>query len=108
MKRMRLPYWPNSRAARALVAVVLLGAGAHAFALDTASPSINVLIIDETRRGWDKGVLDRHGIASRVSTINKGAHADALREVLRDQNIRMRLATPTACPNLSTRELCAS
>jgi hypothetical protein len=96
------------RAARALVAVALLGAGAHAFALDPAPQSINVLIIDETRRGWDKGVLDRLGIASRVSTINKGTHADALREVLRDQNIRMRLATPTACPSLSTREACAS
>lgn len=105
MKPMKSPCW---RAARALVAVALLGAGAHAFALDAAAPSISVLIIDETRRGWDKGVLDRLGVASRVSTINKGAHADALREVLRDQNIRMRLATPTACPNLSTREACAS
>lgn len=96
------------RAARALVAVGLLGAAAHALALDAAAPSINVLIIDETKRGWDKGVLDRHGIASRVSAINQSEHADALREVLRDQNIRMRLATPTGCPNLSTRDACAS
>ena len=105
MKSMKSPY---ERAARALVAVGLLGAAVHAFALDPAAPSISVVIIDETRRGWDKGVLHRNGIASRVSTINKGAHADALREVLRDQNIRMRLATPTACPNLSTRDACAS
>jgi hypothetical protein len=96
------------RAVRVLVAIALLGAGAHAFALDPAEPSINVVIIDETKRGWDKGVLDRHGIASRVSAINKGEHADALRALLHDQNIKMRLATPTGCPNLSTRDSCAS
>jgi hypothetical protein len=96
------------RAGRALFAVALLGAGSHAFAIDAAQPGLNVLIIDETRRGWDKGVLDRHGIASRVSALNKGKHADALREVLRDQNVRMRLAGPTGCPSASTREACAS
>ena len=105
MKSMGSIYW---RAARALVVVALLGAGAHAFALDAAAPSINVLIIDETKRGWDKGVLDRYGVASRVSPINKGPHADALHELLRDQNVRMRLAMPTGCPNLSTRDACAS
>lgn len=105
MNPLRSPY---GRAARALVAVALLGAGAHAFALDPAEPGITVLIIDETRRGWDKGVLDRHGIASRVSAINKGKHADALREILKDQNVRMRLAAPTACPSASTRDACAS
>jgi len=105
MKPIKSPYW---RAARALVAVALLGAGAHAFALDPASPSISVLIIDETRRGWDKGVLDRYGIASRVSTLNKGEHADALRKALKDENVRMRLATPTACPSGNTRDACAS
>lgn len=91
-----------------LVAIALLGATAHAFALDQAAPSINVLIIDETKRGWDKGVLNRHGLASRVSPINKGEHADALRAVLHDQDIKMRLVTPTGCPNLSTRDACAS
>ena len=69
---------------------------------------INVLIIDETGAAGRRACSTDYGIASRVSTINKGAHADALREVLRDQNIRMRLATPTACPNLSTRDACAS
>ena len=67
-----------------------------------------MIIIDETRRGWDKGVLDRYGIASRVSRINKGAHAEALREALGDQNVRMRLAMPTACPTAGTRDACAS
>jgi hypothetical protein len=96
------------RAARMLAAVALLGASAQAFALDSPSPGLNVVIIDETRRGWDKGVLDRHGVASRVSTLNKGDHADALREILRDQNVRMRLAMPTGCPSASTRDACAS
>ncbi len=108
MKPMKLSFWSYWHPARALVAAALLGAGAHAFALDPASPSINVLIIDETRRGWDKGVLDRYGVASRVSPINKGPHAGALQELLRDQNVRMRLAMPTGCPNLSTRDACAS
>lgn len=108
MKPMHSFDWPFVRTARALVAMALLGVGAHAFALDPAPPSIDVLIIDETRRGSDKGVLYRHGIASRVSSINKGQHADALRELLRDQNVRMRLAMPTGCPNLSTRDACAS
>lgn len=95
--------------ARALLAVALLGAGAHVFALDSAPPaSINVVIIDETARGWDKGVLYRYGIASRASAINKGAHADALRKALRDENVRMRLAIPTGCPTSGTREACAS
>ena len=105
---MNPPRSSYGRAARALVAVALLGAGAHAFALDPASPGITVLIIDETKRGWDKGVLDRHGIASRVSTLNKGDHADSLRRILKDENVRMRLATPTACPSASTRDACAS
>lgn len=96
------------RAGRALLMVALLGAGAHAFALDPAPAAINVIIVDETRRGADKGVLYRYGIASRVSHLNKGVHADALRKALRDENVRTRLATPTACPDASTRDACAS
>jgi hypothetical protein len=91
-----------------LLMAALLGAAAPAFALDAAPPAINVVIIDETDRGWDKGVLDRHGIASRASRINRGAHAEALRDVLGDQNVRMRLAVPTACPAAGTRDACAS
>jgi hypothetical protein len=88
----------------------LLGAAAPAFALDGAvPPGMNVVIIDETDRGWDKGVLNRYGIASRASRINRGAHAEALREALGDGNVRMRLTIPTACPaSSSTRDLCAS
>jgi hypothetical protein len=96
------------RGARALLLVALLGASAHALALDAAPESINVVIIDETPRGWDKGVLNRYGIASRASRINKGAHAEALRQALGDQNIRMRLAVPTACAHASTLTACAS
>lgn len=96
------------RCARALLAVALLGAGAHAFALDPAPASINIVVIDETERGWEKGVLDRHGIASRASNINHGPHAEALRKVLGDENLRARLVIPTGCPSLSTREACAS
>jgi hypothetical protein len=95
-----------SRWARAVFAAALLGAGAHAFAQDAAP--VNVVIIDETERGWDKGVLDRQGIASRSSNINRGSHAEALRQALGDENVRLRLATPTGCPTLSTREACAS
>ena len=95
-------------AAGALLMAALLGTGAHAFALDAAPPGISVVIIDETERGWDKGVLDRYGIASRASRINRGAHAEALREALGDQNVRMRLAVPTACPTAGTRDACAS
>ena len=91
-----------------LLLAALLGASAHAYALDAAPPGMNVVIIDETRRGWDKGVLDRYGIASRVSRINKGAHAEALRVALGDSNIRMRLAVPTACPAAATGDACAS
>ena len=91
-----------------LLLAALLGAGAHAFALDAAPAGINVVIIDETQRGWDKGVLDRYGIASRASRINKGAHAEALRQAIGDQNVRMRLAVPTGCPNAGTRDTCAS
>jgi hypothetical protein len=96
------------RGARALLLAALLGASAHALALDAAPEGINVVIIDETQRGWDKGVLDRYGIASRASRINKGAHAEALRQALGDQNVRMRLAVPTACPSAGTRDVCAS
>ena len=95
--------------ARALLAVALLGAGAHTFALDAAPPApINVVIIDETERGWDRGVLYRHGIASRASNINKGPHAEALRKMMHDENVRIRLAIPTGCPTAGTREACAS
>jgi hypothetical protein len=98
----------SRRAAGALLTAALLCTGSHAFALDSAAPGINVIIIDETKRGWDKSVLDRHGIASRASRINRGAHAEALREALGDQNVRMRLAVPTACPTAGTRDSCAS
>lgn len=91
-----------------LLSAALLVAGAHAFALDAAPAGINVVIVDETQRGWDKGVLDRYGIASRASRINKGAHAEALRQALGDQNVRMRLAVPTACPAAGIRDPCAS
>jgi hypothetical protein len=96
------------RGARALLLAALLGASANALAIDPAPPGINVVIIDETQRGWDKGVLSRYGIASRASRINKGAHAEALRQALGDPNVRMRLAVPTACPNAGTRDVCAS
>jgi hypothetical protein len=98
-----------ARCARALLTVALLGAGTHALALDAAAPApLNVVIIDETERGWDKGVLDKHGIASRASNFNRGPHAQALRKALGDENVRLRLAIPTGCPTSSTRELCAS
>ena len=96
------------RGARALLLSALLGASAHALALDAAPASINVVIIDETQHGWDKGVLNRYGIASRASRINKGAHAEALRQALGDQNVRTRLAVPTACPQAGTHDACAS
>jgi hypothetical protein len=91
-----------------LLLAALLGASAHAFALDAAPRGIEVVVIDETERGWDKGVLDRYGIASRGSRINRGAHAEALRDILRDQNVRMRLVVPTACPSAGTLDACAS
>jgi hypothetical protein len=97
-----------SRCVRTLLALVLLSIGAHAFAQQAASQTMNVVIIDETDRGWDKGVLNRHGIASRSSALNRGAHAEALRQALGDSNVRMRLALPTGCPTQSTREDCAS
>jgi hypothetical protein len=96
------------RGARALLLSALLGVSAHAFALDAAPESVNVVIIDETQHGWDKGVLSRYGIASRASRINKGAHAEALRQALGDANVRTRLAVPTACPKAGTRDVCAS
>jgi hypothetical protein len=96
------------RGARALLLAALLGASAHALALEPAPEGINVVIIDETQRGWDRGVLNRYGIASRASRMNKGAHAEALRQALGDQNVRMRLAVPTACPKASTRDVCAN
>jgi hypothetical protein len=94
------------RAVRALLAVALVGAGTQALAADPAP--LSVVVIDETKRGWDKGVLDRLGIASRASTLNSGPHAEALRKALGDSNVRLRLATPTGCPAASTREACAS
>ena len=94
-------------AARMLLAAGCLGGGAHAVALDGTPPAgINVIIIEETERGWDKGVLARYGVASRSSRVNKGA--DALRAALQDNNVRVRLAVPTACPNAGTRDACAS
>ena len=96
------------RGARALLLAALLVASANAFAIDAAPAGVNVVIIDETQRGWDKGVLNRYGIPSRASRINKGAHAEALRQALGDQNVRMRLAVPTACPSAGTRDVCAS
>jgi hypothetical protein len=91
-----------------LLMAALLGLGAHAVALDAAPRGINVVVIDETDRGRDRGVLDRYGIASRASRVNRGPHAEALLEALGDPNVRMRLAVPTACPAAGTRDACAS
>jgi hypothetical protein len=91
-----------------LLMAALLGMSAHAFAGDAASPKINVVVIDETDRGIEKGVLDRYGLASRGSRLNRGPHAQALREAVGDPNVRMRLAVPTACPDAGTRDACAS
>ena len=73
-----------------------------------APPKINVVVIDETDRGIEKGVLDRYGLLSRASSLNRGPHAEALRETLGDANVRMRLVVPTACPAAGTRDACAS
>jgi hypothetical protein len=86
----------------------LLGMCAHAFAEDAAPPKINVVVIDETDRGIEKGVLDRYGLASRASRLNRGPQAQALREALGDANVRMRLVVPSACPAAGTRDACAS
>jgi hypothetical protein len=96
------------RGVRALLLAALLCASSHALAIDAAPAGINVVIIDETQHGWDKGVLARYGIASRASRINKGGHAEALRRALGDQNVRTRLAVPTACPKAGTHDACAS
>jgi hypothetical protein len=96
------------RCARALLTVVLLGAGAHALAADTSPQGLNVVLIEETKRGWDTAVLSRHGIASRASSINKGAHAEALRKVLQDPSLLTRLAIPTGCPTSGTHDACAN
>ena len=94
---------------RALITVCLLGAGAHALALDESPPAgLNVVIIDETEKGYERGILYKQGIASRSSAFNKGPHAEALYKALGDQNVRVRLAVPTGCPTLSTLEPCAN
>jgi hypothetical protein len=94
---------------RALLAVALLGAGAHALALDDSPPApLSVVIIDETEKGYDRGILNKRGIASRASAFNKGPHAEALYQALGDHNVRVRLAVPTGCPTLSTLEPCAN
>jgi hypothetical protein len=92
-----------------LLMAALLGMSAHAFAGDAAPPKINVVVIDETDRGIEKGLLDRYGLASRASRLNRGPHAEALRETLGDTNVRMRLVVPTACPAAAgTRDACAN
>lgn len=91
-----------------LLMAALVGMSAHTFAGDAAPPKISVVVIDETDRGIQKGVLDRYGLASRSSRLNRGPHAEALREALGDGNVRMRLAVPTACPAAGTRDACAS
>jgi hypothetical protein len=92
-----------------LLMAALLGLSAHAVAEDPPPRGFNVVVIDETDRGAQRGVLDRYGIASRVLPLSKGAHAAALRETLGDANVRMRLVMPTGCPTAaSTREPCAS
>jgi hypothetical protein len=94
---------------RALLAVALLGAGAHAFALDDSPPApLSVVIVDETDKGYERAILNRRGIASRASAFNKGPHAEALYKALGDENVRVRLAVPTGCPTLSTLEPCAN
>jgi hypothetical protein len=97
-----------SRFARALLAIALFGAGAHALAADSAPAPINVVIVDETDKGYDRAILYKHGIASRASAFNKGPHADALYKALGDENVRVRLAAPTGCPTQSTLEPCAN
>jgi hypothetical protein len=91
-----------------LLMAALLGMSAHAFAEDAASQGFNVVVIEETDRGADRGVLTRYGISSRVSPLSRGPHAAALREALGDANVRMRLVVPTGCPAASTRDACAS
>jgi hypothetical protein len=94
---------------RALLAVALLGAGAHALALDDSPPApLSVVIIDETDKGYDRGILNRRGIASRASAFNRGPHAEALYQALGDKDVRVRLAVPTGCPELSTLQPCAN
>ena len=90
-----------------LLMAAVLGMTAHASEQDAAPQKINVVVIDETDRGLVKGVLDRYGIASRASRLNRGPHAEALRQVLGDPNVRMRLVVPTACPASGTRDTCA-
>jgi hypothetical protein len=61
----------SGKCARALFAVALLGTGVHAFAADpTPGAPINVVIIDETDKGYDRAILYKHGIASRASAFN--------------------------------------
>lgn len=98
----------SSRCVRALLALALLGTAAHALAQGAAPATMNVVIVDETERGWEKSVLDRHGIASRSSALNRGPHSEALRRALGDENVRLRLALPVGCPTQSTREACPS
>jgi hypothetical protein len=97
------------RCIRAVLTIVLLGAGAHALALDSARPApLNVVIVDQTERGEKRAVLYRLGIATRASNFNKGAHAQALRQILGEEHPEGRLAIPTACPNAGTHDACAN
>jgi hypothetical protein len=100
-----------SKCARALLVVALLGAGSHALADAAPAPApapIDVVIIDETDKGYDRAILYKRGIASRASAFNKGPHADALYKALGDENVRVRLAAPTGCPTQGTLEPCAN
>lgn len=91
-----------------LLMAALLGMSAHAPAGDAPAPKITVVVIDETDRGQVKGILDRYGIASRASRFNRGPHAEALRQRLGGQDVRMTLVVPTACPAAGTREECTN
>src|SRR5688500_6975495 len=77
--------WPNREDVMDhknwLLMAALLGMNAHAFAEDAVPQKINVVVIDETDRGIEKGVLDRYGLASHASRLNRGPHAEALREI---------------------------
>lgn len=89
-----------------LLMAALLGMGAHAAAEDATPPQINVVVIDETDRGFERGILDRYGIASRASRFSRGPQLEALRQVMGGQDVRMRLVVPTGCPAASTRDEC--
>jgi hypothetical protein len=71
-----------------------------------AQAPLSVIVIAETKRGWDDGVLSQHGLAAHSSSLNKGPMGAALRTALHDENPLARMVVPTACPSAATREAC--